>query len=276
MQAHRHHPDKAERPNLGFVAGYCHVGRGHRGRALLCGCDGCRQVPLQPTVQRSYPHFLLVAKQGSHAAGNAHMIAIMQSEIASLFRSAPVRHWGAGQPLFRVGDRPMVLHLVVSGRVALARVLTDGTELTLQSAVSGNVLAEASAYTPTYHCDARAMVASATRAVDPATLRATVDRQRDCGGLGCRSCPRRPAALAHRSPIPAHGARKAGGLAVRRPCMAAVRSAARHRRRNRRDARGTLPRTCPPQAGSVRRVGLCRVRATRNVQNATHDRERTT
>lgn len=105
------------------------------------------------------------------------MIAIMQSEIASLFRSAPVRHWGAGQPLFRVGDRPMVLHLVVSGRVALARVLTDGTELTLQSAVSGNVLAEASAYAPTYHCDARAMVASATRAVDPATLRAAVDRQ---------------------------------------------------------------------------------------------------
>ncbi len=105
------------------------------------------------------------------------MIAIMQSEIASLFGSAPVRQWAAGQTLFRVGDRPTFLHLVVSGRVALARVLTDGTELRLQTALAGNVLAEASAYAPTYHCDAHAMVASRTRAIGLADFRAAVDRQ---------------------------------------------------------------------------------------------------
>ena len=105
------------------------------------------------------------------------MIEIMHSAIASLFDSVPVRHWEAGQTLFRVGDRPKLLHFVVSGRVALARMLEDGTELTLHSATSGDVLAEASAYTQTYHCYARAIVASQTRAVDLTEFRAAVDRQ---------------------------------------------------------------------------------------------------
>ena len=105
------------------------------------------------------------------------MIEIMHSEITSLFDSVPVRHWEAGQTLFRVGDRPKLLHFVVSGRVALARMLEDGTELTLHSATSGDVLAEASAYTQTYHCYARAIVASQTRAVDLTEFRAAVDRQ---------------------------------------------------------------------------------------------------
>ena len=101
----------------------------------------------------------------------------MHSEITSLFDSVPVRHWGASQTLFRVGDRPKLLHFVVSGRVALARMLEDGTELTLHGPTSGDVLAEASAYAQTYHCDARAIVASQTRAVDLAEFRAAVDRQ---------------------------------------------------------------------------------------------------
>ena len=101
----------------------------------------------------------------------------MHSEITSLFDSVPVRHWGASQTLFRVGDRPKLLHFVVSGRVAPARMLEDGTELTLHGPTSGDVLAEASAYSQTYHCDARAIVASQTRAVDLAEFRAAVDRQ---------------------------------------------------------------------------------------------------
>ena len=105
------------------------------------------------------------------------MIAIMDSAIANLFHAAPLPQWEQGQKLFRVGDRPIVLHLVASGRVALARMLADGTELTLQSAAAGNVRAEASAYAQTYHCDARAMVASQTRAVDLEEFRAAVDRQ---------------------------------------------------------------------------------------------------
>lgn len=105
------------------------------------------------------------------------MIEIMHSEITSLFDSVPVRHWAVGQTLFRVGDRPKLLHFVVSGRVALARILEDGTELTLHIATSGDVLAEASAYTQTYHCYARAIVASQTRAVDLTEFRAAVDRQ---------------------------------------------------------------------------------------------------
>lgn len=105
------------------------------------------------------------------------MIAIMDSAIANLFHAAPLRQWEQGQTLFRVGDRPIVLHLVASGRVALARMLADGTELTLQSAAAGNVLAEASACAQTYHSDARAMVASQTGAVDLQEFRAAVDRQ---------------------------------------------------------------------------------------------------
>ena len=48
------------------------------------------------------------------------------------------------------------MHLVVEGRLDLTRQTSAGHTLILQSAVAGQVLAEASAYSKHYHCDAHA------------------------------------------------------------------------------------------------------------------------
>ena len=106
-----------------------------------------------------------------------HMIEIMQDVILRLFNTATLRHWREGQTLFHVGDHPTIIHLVVSGRVVLSRTLADGTEMVLQSASPGAILAEASAYSSGYHCAARAAQSSTTRAMDIKAFRIAVDRQ---------------------------------------------------------------------------------------------------
>lgn len=85
------------------------------------------------------------------------MIAIMYYTPDPLFAEAPVRRWPDGATLFRSGDQPVQLFRVARGRVLLRRSLQDGTEVTLQDARSGHVVAEASAYAASYHCDAYAV-----------------------------------------------------------------------------------------------------------------------
>ena len=105
------------------------------------------------------------------------MIAVMQKALVRLFDKAPVRRWTAGQALFRTGDAPTMPHLVTSGRVALVRTPADGTELPLHTAQQGDIVAEASAYAVRYICDARAAVASPTRALDRSVFRAAVEHR---------------------------------------------------------------------------------------------------
>ncbi|MEM7376373.1 MAG: Crp/Fnr family transcriptional regulator, partial [Pseudomonadota bacterium] len=64
------------------------------------------------------------------------------------------RH-AAGQMVFRQGDPVVGVFAVVSGAVALRRSTADGQALSVHNAVSGELFAEASLFTPTYHCDAR-------------------------------------------------------------------------------------------------------------------------
>lgn len=60
----------------------------------------------------------------------------------------------AGEPLFRLGDRTLGLCEVIAGRVRLARLDRAGNEIVLHVAGPGETLAEASLYSPQYHCDA--------------------------------------------------------------------------------------------------------------------------
>lgn len=60
----------------------------------------------------------------------------------------------AGHALFRQGNRTVGLYEVVSGRVRLVRVDRSGREVLLHSAAGGETIAEASLFSPTYHCDA--------------------------------------------------------------------------------------------------------------------------
>lgn len=64
------------------------------------------------------------------------------------------RAFAAGEALFRVGDPVRSLHVVCEGRVHLVRHQIDGAALILQRAGAGDVLAEASLHSRSYHCDA--------------------------------------------------------------------------------------------------------------------------
>ncbi|CUX83408.1 cAMP-binding domain of CRP or a regulatory subunit of cAMP-dependent protein kinases [Roseibaca calidilacus] len=90
----------------------------------------------------------------------ARMIAIMPDPIHALFSQACVLGLEADQVLFRAGDIPERVFLVVTGNVALHRHTQHGATLVLQHARAGQILAEASAYSDTYHCDAVATAPS--------------------------------------------------------------------------------------------------------------------
>jgi CRP-like cAMP-binding protein len=60
----------------------------------------------------------------------------------------------AGEALFRQGDKTVAFFEIVSGRVRLARVDRAGREAVLHVAGAGDTIAEASLFSPQYHCDA--------------------------------------------------------------------------------------------------------------------------
>lgn len=80
------------------------------------------------------------------------MIAIM-SEWQSLFDGAPGRSYDAGVTLFARGASVTHVLLLRSGSVALERHLPSGDPFVLHVARSGDLLAEASLFAETYHCD---------------------------------------------------------------------------------------------------------------------------
>lgn len=79
-------------------------------------------------------------------------------------RSAALdRKLSEGEPLFRLGDRTFGLCEVITGRVRLARVDRSGREIVLHVAGPGETLAEASLFSPQYHCDAIASTDATVR-----------------------------------------------------------------------------------------------------------------
>lgn len=82
------------------------------------------------------------------------MIVIMSDHFSRLFEDATRDVLAPGEPLFRTGDQVAALYRVTQGTVRLVRVTPEGTALTLQTAKAGDVLAEASLYSASYHCDA--------------------------------------------------------------------------------------------------------------------------
>lgn len=90
------------------------------------------------------------------------MIAIMsQKLIEQLFvRADKRRTLDQGTYLFHQGDPVNSVFVVEEGLVELARHQRDGASIVLQRATSQTVLAEASVYSRTYHCDGIAKLPS--------------------------------------------------------------------------------------------------------------------
>ena len=92
---------------------------------------------------------------------------------ASVRTQARERKLKAGEALFRLGDKSAGLVEVVTGRVRLVRVDRAGREIVLFSAAPGDTIAEASLFSPRYHCDAIASTAATVRVYSkPALLSA--------------------------------------------------------------------------------------------------------
>ena len=91
---------------------------------------------------------------------NLNMIEIMSNYWAHCFVGAPERSLDEGETLFRRGDQVEWAFLVSDGRLLLQRALQDGGLLTLHTAVSGDLVAEASLFADRYHCDAVTEIAT--------------------------------------------------------------------------------------------------------------------
>jgi CRP-like cAMP-binding protein len=94
-------------------------------------------------------------------------------------RSAAVeRKLKAGEPLFHLGDKIAGLYEVIAGRVRVIRVDRSGRELILYVAVAGETIAEASLFSPVYHCDAIAASDAMVRVYPKAALLQAFARDR--------------------------------------------------------------------------------------------------
>lgn len=61
---------------------------------------------------------------------------------------------GKNDALFRAGDPVVRMHYVAEGQIVMLRTLENGQELAVQRAGPGNLFAEASLFSDSYHCDA--------------------------------------------------------------------------------------------------------------------------
>ena len=105
----------------------------------------------------------------SHGARSGHMIGVMSDPLVPLFAEAPIRQVDPVSPLFHRGDAVGAMMRVVRGQVFLSRQTPGGQTVVLQAAGPGDVLAEASAWSSLYHCDATAGPDGAAVAALPVT-----------------------------------------------------------------------------------------------------------
>jgi CRP-like cAMP-binding protein len=87
-----------------------------------------------------------------------------------------------GQTLFRAGQPTVGLYEIVSGSVRLVRFNISGREVVLHSALAGDTIAEASLFSPVYHCDAIAATAARVRLYPKAPLLAEFARNPQTAG----------------------------------------------------------------------------------------------
>jgi len=96
------------------------------------------------------------------------MIQIMYPEISTLFDDAQTTSLAKGQVLFRNAEPVNFMYIMEEGCVELVRYTQSGTRLVLSSVRPGYVLAEASVYAETYHCDGVSLARSRVRRISTA------------------------------------------------------------------------------------------------------------
>jgi CRP-like cAMP-binding protein len=95
---------------------------------------------------------------------------------ASVRAAAVERRLKAGQTLFRAGGPTAGLYQITKGKLRLVRVDRAGRETVLHMAAAGDTIAEASLFSPVYHCDAIATTDAIVRLYPKNTLLAAFER----------------------------------------------------------------------------------------------------
>lgn len=106
-----------------------------------------------------------------------HMIQIMSKELLHIFANARLTRFGANEALFHTGQPVAAMHLVTEGRVEMVRHSRQGARMVLFRAMPDQIIAEASAYSQTYHCDGIAIGPAAVRSVPVTAFRAALARE---------------------------------------------------------------------------------------------------
>lgn len=104
------------------------------------------------------------------------MISIMSSLLDTVFFDGRNLALEKGRTLFHAGADVQEMFFVRSGHLQLLRHTSRGKSLLLQNATAGMVLAEASAYSSAYHCDAVASELSIVSAISRQSFRAALER----------------------------------------------------------------------------------------------------
>ncbi len=97
---------------------------------------------------------------------------------AAVRAAAIDRKLKTGEALFRLGDKTAGFCEVVAGRVRLARVDRSGREIVLHVAGPGETIAEASLFSPSYHCDAIASTDAVVRVYPKPAVLAAFEQDR--------------------------------------------------------------------------------------------------
>ena len=87
-----------------------------------------------------------------------------ESRLPASVRTLSVeRRLGRGEVLFRKDDAAIGLYAVEEGNIRLSRIDVHGREVILHSAGPGDLVAEASLFSPKYHCEAVALTDARVR-----------------------------------------------------------------------------------------------------------------
>jgi len=118
------------------------------------------------------------------------MTEIMSDLFEPLFADAIRREFASGEHLFRGGDPVVSMMLLRAGRAELVRHTDQGLKMILHRAGPGQILAEASAWSNAYHCDAVAAAPCVAALVPRQVFRARLKSDPGLAALWARSLAR--------------------------------------------------------------------------------------
>jgi len=97
-----------------------------------------------------------------------------KKSLEQLFGHRPERKLDRDEALFRQGDPPTAVFLILRGRLRMVRNLASGDRITIHTGRTGELFAEGSLFSDVYQCDAIAAEPTRIRACGKAEMLAAI------------------------------------------------------------------------------------------------------